>query len=177
MTLQTQLASLVTRIGTEFKSVRSVQTQTTSNVGVLANLTTSAKSSLVDAVNEVNSKPSGTGGASINDAGASGTTTYSGTKITSDIAAARASLKTEILGGASSAYDTLLELQTELTADTSGIAAINTSLGVRLRLDGVAQTVSSANQAVALTTIGAQSAASIGNTEADLVAVFNASIV
>jgi hypothetical protein len=56
MSLATRLQDLTTRVATEFKTAYG-------RIGTLANLTTTAKGSLVDAVNEVNAKPSGGGGA------------------------------------------------------------------------------------------------------------------
>lgn len=75
-TLQIRLADLITAIGTDYKLIWA-------NSGVKASLTTADKSSLVAAINEVNAKPSSSGGASIADGddGSSLTTTYSANKI------------------------------------------------------------------------------------------------
>ena len=54
MSLVTQISTLVTRIATEFKSIRAV-------TGSLASLTTTDKDSLVDAINEVNGAIGGGG--------------------------------------------------------------------------------------------------------------------
>lgn len=56
MSLVTQLNTVLTRIGTEFKAIRTV-------TGVLANLDTTDKDSLVDAINEVYALGAGGGGA------------------------------------------------------------------------------------------------------------------
>lgn len=58
----------------------------TANQGTLSTLTTTAKGSLVAAINEVDSKPSG--GATINDTTASTSTVYSSSKTDSQVAAA-----------------------------------------------------------------------------------------
>lgn len=83
MSLASQVSALATRIGTEFKTVKGRE-------GDLASLTTSAKSTLVSAINEVNAKPTSTGGAQINDTTASATSVYSSTK-TESVATAAAS--------------------------------------------------------------------------------------
>jgi hypothetical protein len=72
-TLQARLGDLITAIGTDYKVI-------VGRIGTLASLTTTAKTDLVSAINEVNAKPSGTGGAVINDTTPSGTTTYSSNK-------------------------------------------------------------------------------------------------
>jgi len=58
MSLATNLLNLTTRVATEFKAVR---TLINGNATDLSGLTTAAKSNLVDAVNEINAKPSGGG--------------------------------------------------------------------------------------------------------------------
>lgn len=81
--LQQRLSDLITRVGTEFKSVRAVE-------GALTGLSTTAKTNLVAAINEVFSmaqSAASSGGAAINDSAASGTTTYSSNKIGTLIAA------------------------------------------------------------------------------------------
>ncbi len=77
-THESRLGALITAIGTDWKTIWA-------NTGTKANLTTTNKASLVDAINEINAKPSGVGGASIadGDAGTSTTTTYSASKIKS----------------------------------------------------------------------------------------------
>lgn len=57
MSLQTRLEALVSAIGADVKALNT-------SVGALASLTTTAKTSLVAAINEVNAKPSG-GGTSV----------------------------------------------------------------------------------------------------------------
>lgn len=54
MSLQSRLADLITAIGADVKADRTT-------MGALSALTTSAKSSLVAAINEVNAKPGGSG--------------------------------------------------------------------------------------------------------------------
>ena len=87
MSLQTRIESLVIRIAQEFNTLNG-------KTGTLASLTTTDKSSLVAAINELQSAVvTGTG---IDDANVALTTTYSSTKIVTLLD----TLKTEILGGA-----------------------------------------------------------------------------
>ena len=75
MTLVSQVNDLATRIGTEFKSVRTAQ-------GSLASLQTSNKTSLVAAINEL-FNGGGSGSVAINDNTASTTSVYSSSKTVS----------------------------------------------------------------------------------------------
>ena len=111
MSLQTRIESLVIRIAQEFNTLNS-------KTGTLASLTTTDKSSLVAAINELQSAVlSGTG---IDDANVALTTTYSSSKIVTLLD----TLKAEILGGADAAYDTLVEIQQLLQDGTSGLDAL-----------------------------------------------------
>jgi len=244
MALDTRLGLLVTRLGTEFKAIRTL-------VGPLTSLTTTDKTSIVLAVNEVRAMAAaaaGTGGgASIDDTTATTSTTYSGSRINTllsgkadtshthttaqvtgldtalsgkaalshthaaanitdftaaaklavvnpaaavtvtdqawsakktndEIVAARAALKTELLGpSADAALDTFKELQDAMAADDSTAAALAVTVGNKVGF--VAQTLTAAQQLQARTNIAAQEAAAVGNTEQDLVAAFNAAIV
>src|SRR5688500_11307421 len=127
--------SLVTMIQNGFTAtstaIRSLRSQVTgSATGNLTGLTTTAKTSLIAAINELDAAIDALGtAASINDASAASTTqTYSITKIKELIATA----KQEILGNAAAAYDTLEELKAY--AD-SGAAADLTALAKRVRVD------------------------------------------
>ena len=80
-------------------------------------------------------------------------------------------LKTDILGGADGAFDTLKELQDALAGDASGIAALTRALESRVRFDE-AQDLTVDSQAQARQNIGAVSAEAVGDTEVDFVVVF-----
>jgi hypothetical protein len=126
MTLQARITLLAQGIGTDIKTLLT-------NQGNLAALSTTAKGSLVLALNELHGLL-GSVGASINDSSNSSTTeTYSINKIIALILAA----KNEILGGAGAAYDTLVELQALLEGDATNINALTTSIGNRVRFDAV----------------------------------------
>lgn len=152
------------------------------NLADLSGLNTTAKSNLVSAVNEVLSlaqAATSSGGAVIDDATARTTTVYSSSKVTADIAAARAALKDEILGGAGAAFDTLSELNTLISAgdqaDQNAITALNTALGNRVRFDA-AQTLTVAQKATATANIGAVALADFGSTTTDYVALIEANL-
>lgn len=172
MSLEQNLRNLTTRIATAHKAL-------SGRIGVLANLKTTARGSLVDAVNELSDRPTGTGGAPINDGAASTSSTYSSSKTTTLIADARSGLKAELLGGATSDIDTLKEIADKLAGsdldDDAALAVLTSAVGKRVRFDD-AQTLTAGEKAQALSNIGAISAAAIGDPEADLVAVFEAGI-
>ncbi len=163
MSLQTQLNSFVLRVAEEFNSVKG-------RTGTLANLTTTDKSNLVSAINELKAAIVAT--VTIDDLQVSTTTTYSSNKVVTLLDA----LKADILGGADPAYDTLLELQQALLNDQSGIAAITAALDKRVRFDA-AQILTVAEQSQAIANIGAIAATDIGNVNTDYVAIFNAALV
>ena len=84
MSLISQVQNLAVRIGSEFKTLRA-------SLGANADLTTSHKSTLVGAINEVKAVADaggggGSGGASINDTTPSTSTTYSSSKINTELA-------------------------------------------------------------------------------------------
>lgn len=115
----------------------------------------------------------------IDDAAPSGATVYSSSQTDSQIAAA----KDEILGGAGAAFDTLGELQAALADDDTAITSINTSLGLRVRVDA-AQAFNATQQGQARTNIDAAStssvstlASAVGDTATNFVTAFNAALV
>lgn len=163
MSLATRIESLVIRVAQEFNDVRA-------KAGNLANLTTTDKSNLVAAINEL--KAAVVSSAVIDDAHVAATTTYSSNKIVSLLDA----LKTEILGGADAAYDTLVEIQQLLQNGTSGLDALLTAVNNRVRFDA-AQSLTVAEQLQARSNIGAIAATDVGNTDTDFVAVFVGALV
>ena len=163
MSLATRIESLVIRVAQEFNDVRA-------KAGNLANLTTTDKSNLVAAINEL--KAAVVSSAVIDDAHVAATTTYSSNKIVSLLDA----LKTEILGGADAAYDTLVEIQQLLQNGTSGLDALLAAVNNRVRFDA-AQTLTAPEQAQARSNIGAVSASDVGDTDTDFVAAFEGALV
>lgn len=162
MSLQTQINSFVLRVADEFNTVKT-------RTGVLTSLSTTDKTSLVAAINEL--KGAVLASVSINDAVVALDSTYSSSKIV----AALDTLKADILGGANSAYDTLLELQQALLADQSGIAALTSSIDKRVRFDA-AQTLTVPEQTQALSNIGGIARTEIGATDTDYVLIFNGAL-
>jgi len=163
MSLQTRIESLVIRIAQEFNTLNG-------KTGTLASLTTTDKSSLVAAINELQSAVlSGTG---IDDANVALTTTYSSTKIVTLLD----TLKAEILGGADAAYDTLVEIQQLLQDGTSGLDALLAAVNNRVRFDA-AQTLTVIEQQQARSNIGAVALTAIGDVDTDFVAVFEGALV
>lgn len=144
MSLETQITSLVSAIGADIKALRT-------NAGDLTSLTTTNKTSLVAALNELKTLVGTGGGSSINDTSAtnSTTTTYSANKINASISNAVAAL----VASSPAALDTLNELAAALGNDPAFSATIATALSNRVRYDA-SQTLSAAQQLQACVNIG-----------------------
>lgn len=160
MSLESRIISLAQAIGADVKALRAER-------GNLASLSTTAKSNLVDAINEIYSIVGN--GATINDSAGNGNTTvtWSADKIYDSIEAAKVAVQDSILGGASAAYDTLLELEQLATSNSSTAIALATAVNNRVRYDA-AQTLTTEQQLQACTNIG------IGNPESDFSATYSA---
>jgi len=182
LSLQTRISDLITAIGTDIKQLRTFLTGSAS--GNLTGLTTSDKTSVVAAVNEVNAKPSGGAPADASETvkGIVELATLSevsdGTDAARAVTAAgvrqeRTALKAEILGaGVPAALDTLDELAQALADDANFAATTTTALGNRVRVDTAAQGLTGTQQSNARTNIAAVGTVDIGNPEADLVALY-----
>lgn len=176
MSFETNVRNLSTRVASECKSLR---TLINGNAGDLSGLTTTAKGNLVLAINELvaDVEALSAGAAGIDDAITSTTSTWSSQKTSDELL----DLKDEILGGAGAAYDTLAELKALLDSSDAGddaaIAAINTALGNRLRVDINNQGLSGAQQLNGRTNLDVYSKAEIGDVNADFVATFEAGLV
>ena len=147
MSLQTRLSDLITSLGTDYKQFRTWITGSAS--GDLTGLTTSDKTSLVAAINEVQAEV-GAGG-DLPDASetvkgvlelATLAEVATGTASTRAVTSAgvrqeRTALKDEILGaGVPAALDTLNELAAALADDADYAATITTALAGKQPLDG-----------------------------------------
>lgn len=163
MSLVTQISDVVTQIGTEIKTTRS-------QVGDLASLATTAKSSLVAAINEVEASVSGAG-ATINDASTSTSSVWSSQKTSDQITGAVNS----VLNGAPAALDTLKELADAIGDDASYAASTTTALGNRLRVDA-AQGLTSTQQTQGRSNLDVYGTADIGDPTTDFVAVLTAAL-
>lgn len=180
MTLQTRLGDLITALGTDYKQLRTWITGSSS--GDLTGLTTTDKTSLVAAINEVDAQSTSPPDASVTVKGLIEIATLAEVTTGTDTARAvtpegvrqeRIALKAEILGaGVPAALDTLDELAAALADDASFSATITTSLASRVRTDTAAQGLNTTQQDNARTNILAQGSAAIGNPDADLVALY-----
>lgn len=159
-TLAQRLIDLSNAIGADIKDVRA-------KAGTLTALNTTAKTSLVAAINELHGLL-GSAGASIDDLAGNGATTvtWSADKIFDTIEAAKTAVKNDLTAGASAALDTLNELAAALGNDPNFATTIATELSNRVRYDA-AQTLTVAQQLQACENIG------IGNPDSDLVAAYN----
>ena len=167
MTLEARLVALSQAIGSDIKALRLAQ-------GDLTALTTTNKTSLVAAINELLALVGEGGGAGIDDtAQAGGAVTWSVDKITSAITAARNALKDELVGGAGAALDTLAELAAALGDNPNFATTIATEVANRVRYDAP-QTLTLEQKATARTNIDAASATDVGDTERDFVADYTA---
>ncbi|WP_314408934.1 hypothetical protein [Pseudomonas kuykendallii] len=161
MSLETKIISLAQAIGADVKALRVAQ-------GDLTSLPTTAKGNLVAAIAEIYGLL-GQAGAVIDDNAGNGATsvTWSADKIYDSLELAKQAVKAEILGGASEAYDTLLELQELATGNASTAAALATAVNNRVRFDA-AQTLTTAQKLQACTNIG------VGDPEHDFAADYTA---
>ena len=181
MSLQTRLSDLITAIGTDYKQLRTWISG--SSTGDLTGLTTTNKSSLVSAVNEVNAKPSS--------AAPDATETTKGivelatlAEVATGVDSTRAvtvagvrqeriALKSEILGaGVPAALDTLDELAAAIADDANFASSTTTALGNRLRVDVATQGLTTTQQANGRTNLDVYSKTEMGNPETDLVALY-----
>ena len=163
-TLQVRITDLATRVATEIKSVK---TLVNGNAADLSALTTTQKTSLVEAINELKASITALGDPlTISDSTSSTTQVWSSSKVASAIQTA----KDELTNGATSALDTLAELAAALGNDANFASTVTTSLGYRLRYDA-AQTLTAAQKTQACANIG------VGEPDTDFVTTFNSGLV
>lgn len=163
-TLATRIADLATRLATECKSIR---TLVNGNAADLSSLTTTQKTSLVAAINELKTAISSIGTPLvINDSTTNSTEVWSSTKV----AAAITQAKSDLVNGAGTALDTLQELATALGNDANFASTVTTGLSLRLRFDA-AQTLTAGQKTQACTNLG------IGEPDTDFVTTFNSCLV
>lgn len=168
MTLEQRLIALAQVIGADIKALNLAQ-------GSLSTLATTAKASLVAAINELYDLVGAGGGAAIDDAAGDGATavTWSADKIHDTIEAAKLAVKNELTDGVGAALDTLAELAAALNDDPNFAATIAAEIANRVRYDA-AQTLTAPQQAQARANIGALGAVEIGNPDHDFVADYTA---
>ena len=161
-------------------------------------LATTDKDSLVDAINEVvtslaNLRAVVEGKTEINDSAITGTNVWSALKTSNSISEGLASLKSELLGGASADYDTLMEVVNLINQNKGAIEALETVAAGHVRFNA-AQSLTATEKAQARSNIGAPSfddvadaknagtdataalnafKAEVGDPHVDLVSIFN----
>lgn len=167
--LTAQILSLANIIGVDTNALISA-------IGTLSDLQTTNKTSVVAAINEVNTKastPQESTGAQINDMAVEGALTevWSADKVIKVLALLETNLATaikdELIGGAGAAFDTFKELADAINSDPTFATTIATALNKRVRFDA-AQTLTQAEKLQACTNIG------IGDPTTDFVAAYNA---
>ena len=162
--LQVRITDLATRVATEIKSVK---TLINGNAADLSALTTTQKTSLVAAINELKTAISSIGTPLvINDSTTNSTEVWSSTKV----AAAITQAKSDLVNGAGTALDTLQELATALGNDANFASTVTTGLSLRLRFD-TAQTLTAEQKTQACANLG------IGEPDTDFVTTFNSGLV
>lgn len=191
MSLVTQISNVITAIGTEFKSVYA-------KIGDLTSLTTTAKSNLVAAVNELAASIGGAG-ATINDSSPSTTSVYSSSKTEAVATAKAAAIINDAAASTSTAYsasktdgqisaavsalvdsspaalDTLKELADALGDDANFATTMTTALGNRLRVDAP-QGLTAGQKTQGQSNLDVYSKADIGDPTTDFAAVFTAAL-
>ena len=156
MTLATQLTTAFQNVGADIKAILASR-------GSLAALTTTDKTNLVAAINEIKSSISAAAG--ILDTATDGDTTHtwSADKIYDELQA----LKTSIINGAPAAYDTLVEISTYLSSNDSTVAGLTTAIANRVSYADV-QSLTTGQKLQACTNIG------LGDPETDYAAIYAA---
>jgi hypothetical protein len=176
MSLVTNISNVVTRIATQFKAVDA-------RTGVLANLQTTDKSSLVSAINEARQlAANATGGGPatpINDTTPSTTSVYSSSRTETRIlevatAQANAALAT-LTNGAPTTLDSFKEVADWIATDQSGAAAMTASINQKVSF-AEAQTLTSLQKTQARTNIDAVGVSDVGDTSVNFVTTFEAAL-
>jgi hypothetical protein len=151
---------LIAKINAGFVEVATQIRQKTAGIGNLLNLTTSAKGTLVDALNEVNTIAKNAAGG-----GPATPIDEVATQKSNDLFA-------RVSGGSSEALDSFKELADQLAADRSGAAGMTAAIAEKVSFN-TAQTLTSAQQLQARQNIGAVASADIGDiATADFVGAF-----
>jgi uncharacterized phage infection (PIP) family protein YhgE len=165
MSLETRITALATSIAASINTAKSER-------GTLASLTTTNKSSLVAAANELKALYDAIDAATINDASeASATETWSINKIKSSLATAIS----DLVAGAPGLLDTLDELAAALGDNPDVITNLLAAQALRVRVDA-ATSYTAPQMAQGRDNIGAQEAAAIGNTDRDFAADFTGAL-
>lgn len=153
MSLQARIQTLALYIAQDIKALQQAD-------GSLSSLTTTQKSSLVGAINEVKALVAAIDTSTvIDDASASLTKTYSSTKINSNINTAVTSAIAGVINASPAALDTLNEIAAALGNDANFSATVLTALGQRVAV--TAQSFTSLEKSTARGNIDAASVDSV----------------
>ena len=152
-TQQQRITELAQAIASDIKELKASQ-------GLLSNLSTANKTSLIEAINELKTSIANT--TDINDASTSASATWSSDKINTSINNAVSAL----VNGSGSALDTLKELADALGNDANFAATLAEQMGKRVRVDE-SQMFSANERLMACINIG------IGDPDTDFVAAYN----
>lgn len=156
MSLQTRLTELISAIGADINEL-------VTSRGSLAALTTTEKTNLVAALNEVRTLALSAGGdgVAIDDNATGPDAAWSAQKVAAEITAAI----DRLVDGAPAALDTLQELADALQDQESAAAALTQAVANRVRFDA-AQSLTPQEQAQACGNIG------VGDPDVDLAALY-----
>lgn len=154
MSLETKIIALAQAVGADVKLING-------KIGDLSSLPTTAKTSLVAAIIELNTAVENAG-VKIDDLATTGAAAklvvWSADKVSTSITQAKLDVKNDILDGAGEALDTLKEFADALNNDPNFAATIASEISNRVRFDA-SQTLTTAQQLQACTNIG------VGNPE------------
>ncbi|WP_230656865.1 hypothetical protein [Psychrobacter sp. I-STPA10] len=161
MTLEQRIINLATAIGADVKALKA-------NDGDLSSLSTTAKTDIVSAINEIYTLANAPNGAQIDDTATDGATTvvWSADKVHDAILEAKNALKGELTAGAGDALDTLKELGDALGNDASFATTVANDLAKRVRVDSV-QTFTASEKKQGCANLG------VGNPDHDFVSDYN----
>jgi hypothetical protein len=154
-----RIDALAAALGTDVKSALAMISTLQTETGDVTQLNTTAKNSLVAALNELKAQVGGINLATlINDNATSLDHTWSSNKITAAINSSISAL----VGGAPEALNTLKELADQLSADGTGLAALLAVQAKSVRVD-IAQAFTLTEQAQGRSNIGAAAAADLND--------------
>lgn len=160
MSLVSQISNFAAAVGTDIKLIWTLLNGKAAN---LSALTTTDKSNIVAAINEVRTLASNnSGGSTIDDATTSASKVWSSSKTSTEVSGAATaganSAVSTVRGGVASTYDTLAKVATKFGTQ-------DTAISNRIRFDA-AQTLTAAQRTQVETNLN------LGNTETDFAAAY-----
>lgn len=172
MTLEENLQQLAVGVGDEVKKVRVFINNNAANLNAL---TTTNKTSLVAAINELKTllNSVGSGNASIDDSLTSTATTWSSAKVVQEIDEAL----TALVGGAPEGLDTIEGIAAALNDDPAFYTTMQTRIDQKVSWNTAAQGLTDSQKNNARINIGAASIEDVGDTLTNFVSTFNAGLL